>query len=230
MLDFVLNFLFPPVCVICGKIDKDWICTNCKKRIEKYEKFKDVNKEDINKIFSYLINDCREKIFFDEFFYCFEYKKIIRNLLLKYKFSDCAYLCNFFGNVILNNKKVSEIFENYDIMIPVPMDKIKKKQRGYNQTELITKITEKTMEKELVIDNNSLIKIKTTKTQSTLNAEERIVNVKNAFYVKNVEKIQGKKIIIFDDIITTGSTINEISRILKIAGAEKILVLVIAKD
>ena len=140
MLNFVLNFLFPPVCVICGKIDKDWICTNCKKRIEKYEKFKDVNKEDINKIFSYLINDCREKIFFDEFFYCFEYKKLIRKLLLNYKFKECSYLANFFANIMLNNKKINEIFKNYDIIIPVPMDKNKKVIRGYNQTELITNI------------------------------------------------------------------------------------------
>ena len=322
MLDFVLDFLFPPVCVICGKLDKMWICPKCKKRIEKYEKFKLVSKkEDINSLFNYLINDktrenyfikekmiktkempkikesfkikenhkvkemakiivnyeinnriekvevndCNEKIFFDEFFYAFEYKGIIRNLILKYKFTDASYLSYFFSNMILNNKKINEILKNYDIMIPVPMDKNKKSQRGYNQTELITKNIEKniitktqlinkkrinnnknknkfekcndkikyennTIKKYILIDNNCLVKSKTTQTQSTLSAKERLQNIKNAFGVKNVEKIKNKKIILFDDIITTGATVNEISKILKIAGAKKVLVLVIAKD
>lgn len=246
MLDFVLNFLFPSVCGICGKLNENWLCNNCKKRIKKYENFELVKgKDKINRLFNF-----SNTIYFDEFLYCFEYKKLIRNLLLKYKFSDCAYLSNMFGNVILNNKKINEIFEKYDIMIPVPMDKIKKLRRGYNQTELITKYLEKninfkvnfdseidiikTIENKdynnIVIDNKILIKNRNTKTQSTLKAEERIKNIENVFKVKDIEKIKNKRIILFDDIATTGSTVNEISRILKAAGASEILVLVIAKD
>lgn len=262
MLDFVLNFLFPPVCGICGKLDTNWLCDKCRKRLKKYERFELLQtKEKINKLFNFknteinIIenfsnNEPDINIYFDEFLYCFEYKKLIRNLLLKYKFSDCAYLSNMFGNVILNNKKSNEIFQKYDIMIPVPMDKIKKLRRGYNQTELITKYLEKNVNSKsdldskidiiknvenknyntIIINNNILIKNRNTKTQSTLNAEERIKNIENAFEVKDIEKIKNKRIILFDDIATTGSTVNEISKILKAAGASKILVLVIAKD
>ena len=268
MLDFVLNFLFPPVCGICGKLDENWICEKCKKRIEKYEKFKLIQgKEEINQLFNFrnidlVLNSLENKIsnndeihkliYFDEFLYCFEYKGLIRNLILKYKFSDCGYLSNLFANVILNNKKINEIFESYDIMIPVPMDKMKKQIRGYNQTELITKVIEKSINlkeknskkifceteksnykntnSKIIINNKCLIKIKNTKTQSTLSADERTENIKNAFLVDNKLEIKNKKIILFDDIATTGSTINEISKILKEAGVKKILVLVIAKD
>lgn len=290
MLDFVLNFLFPPVCGICGKLDSKWLCEKCRRRLEKYERFEIIKgKEKINKLFNFQNENCcdknnesnfkidreriqnlkdkkYEKIYFDEFFYCFEYKNLIRNLLLKYKFSDCAYLSNLFANVILNNKKINEIFEKYDIMIPVPMDKNKKAKRGYNQTELMVKVFEKNInfynintinnnissknnlkkiiktkinlndikkenaKPKIAIDYNSLIKIKQTKTQSTLKAEERTKNIENAFCVKDIEKIQNKRIILFDDIATTGSTVNEISKVLKNAGARKILVLVIAKD
>lgn len=246
MLDFVLNFLFPPVCGICGKLDTNWLCDKCKKRIKKYEKFELVKgKDKINRLFNF-----SNTIYFEEFLYCFEYKNLIRNLFLKYKFSECAYLSNMFGNVILNNKKINEIFEKYDIMIPVPMNKIKKLKRGYNQTELITKYLEKNINSKsgfdskkdiiknvenkdynnIVINNKILIKNRNTKTQSTLNAEERIKNIENAFKVKDIEKIKNKRIILFDDISTTGSTVNEISKILKAAGAYEILVLVIAKD
>lgn len=223
MLDFVLNFLFPPVCGICGKLDRNWICEKCKKRIEKYNKFKIVKgKKEINELFNFPnLNS-----YFDEFLYCFEYKSLIRNLLLRYKFSDCGYLSNLFANVILNNKKINEIFESYDIIIPVPMDKKKKAIRGYNQTELIAK----RFEKKIKIDNKNLIKVKSTRTQSTLTADERTKNVKNVFVIKNKSDVENKNIILFDDIATTGSTINEISKILKENGAERILVLVIAKD
>lgn len=185
MLDFVLNFLFPPVCGICGKLDKNWICLRCQKRLDKYEKFELIkSKKIINKMFYYI----REKIYFDEFLYCFEYKNLIRNLILKYKFSDCGYLSNLFANVILNNKKNNEIFKSYDIMIPVPMNKIKKKIRGYNQTELIAKHFKDCIK----IDSKNLVKIRNTKTQSTLSANERIQNVKNVFELKDTNSVKIK--------------------------------------
>ena len=73
-------------------------------------------------------------------------------------------------------------------------------------------------------------KIKNTKPQSTLSQKQRKDNVKNVYKLVNKEKISNKKIIIFDDIYTTGSTVNEISKILKQNGAKEIIVLTIAKD
>ena len=223
MLDFVLNFLFPPVCGICGKLDKNWTCENCRKRIKKYEKFEEINnKKILAKNFYYL----KDNIYFDELLYCFEYKNLIRNLILKYKFYDYGYLSNLFSNVILNNKKINEIIKSYDIIIPVPMSKIKKKIRGYNQTELIAEY----FKNYISIDKSSLIKLRKTKTQSTLLAYERAENIKNAFEVIDSSKIKNKNIIVFDDIVTTGLTVNEISKVLKNAGANKVFVLVLAKD
>ena len=223
MLDFVLNFLFPPVCGICGKLDKNWICTKCKKRIEKYERFEVVKTPKmIGEFFRFLEDD----IYFDELLYCFEYKNLIRKLILKYKFYDYGYLSNLFANVILNNKKINEIIKSYDIMIPVPMSKNKKRIRGYNQTELIVKH----FEEYIQINSTCLIKVKNTKTQSTLVATERVENIKNAFKIIDNNIVENKNVILFDDIITTGVTVNEISKILKKAGAKKVLVLIIAKD
>ena len=223
MLEFVLNFLFPPVCGICGKINKEWLCTNCEKRLERYQKEKYIQNFNNNKLKNY-----EENRYFDELFYIFEYKNLIRKLLLQYKFSDKSYLANFWVNVILKSKKMNEIFKNYDIMIPVPMEKNKEQIRGYNQTKLITDIIYKL--NKINVFNNILIKTKKTQTQSTLSLEKRYQNIENAFEVKNEQLIKNKKIIIFDDIYTTGATVNEISKILKKAGAKKILVLVIAKD
>lgn len=83
---------------------------------------------------------------------------------------------------------------------------------------------------EIPISVDSLIKQKNTLMQSSLRKDERAQNVQNAYKVINVEKIENKKILLVDDIYTTGATIKECKRVLKQAGVETIGVLVIAKD
>ena len=108
------------------------------------------------------------------------------------------------------------------------MEKIKKQKRGYNQAELIAKSIAKKY--EILHQEDVIVKIKNTKTQSTLKKGERKDNIKDAYIINEKNKIKGKKIILFDDIYTTGSTVNEISKKLKESGANEILVIVIAKD
>jgi competence protein ComFC len=131
------------------------------------------------------------------------------------------------------------------------MSKDKKRLRGYNQTELIAKNIQKQLllknienannedlnNKEFcnnLIEVNSkiLLKRKNVKKQSSLSKEERIKNVKNAFYIneKYKKNIWNKKVILLDDIFTTGATVEECSKLLREAGARKITVIVIAKD
>lgn len=250
----ILDSIFPPVCGICGKINEKWLCKNCEKRINKLEIFYliRINNNHIflkeNKLFKLIKSkNCKlkkykmknstrnfnkniqiNKIYFDELLYVFRYSGLIRKIILKYKFNDCAYLYNFFCTIIFNKENCCRKLKSYDIIIPVPMYEKKKKQRGYNQTELITnKIAEKL---EIKLEKNNIIKIKNTKTQSTLSESERKQNIKNAFLVNNKENILGKKVIIFDDIYTTGQTVNELSKKLKLAGAKEIIVFVLAKD
>ena len=210
MINMLLNFLFPPVCGICGKLDKEWVCKNCLEKLK------------INIIYQKAYNK-----YYDEIIYLFRYKDV-RKLILKYKFSNGAFLSNTFSKIILKNKNLCRNLKFYDIIIPVPMYKIKKQKRGYNQTELITKKIAKNL--ELQEDSKILLKIKNTKTQSKLNEKQRYENIKNVFNIKDNEKIKNKNIILFDDIITTGATINECARILKQNGATKVVVLAIAKD
>lgn len=237
MLELVLNFLFPKTCIICGKPHPNYICNTCEKRFEKYKKFNIIDNkkvildrlgiQNINLIQKYYLID-EEKIYWEKMLYCFDYKSTIRKFMLQYKFSGKSYLSEFFSYQILKNKKVYEILKSYDIIVPVPMDKNKKLKRGYNQTELITNIISKT--KIIEADNNVLEKVKATKTQSTLEKSERKNNVENSYAVKCSEKVKNRNVILFDDIYTTGATVNEISKKLKEAGAKNICVLVIAKD
>ncbi len=218
----VLDLIFPRVCGICGKFNENWICENCYKTLKKFQKSIIIYKNNL------LVQNKERKIYYDRILYFFEYKGIIRKLILKYKFQSQAYLNNLFSEIILRDENSCKVLEDYDLLIPVPMYEKKKKQRGYNQTELISKnVCEKL---NIILDINSVIKIRNTKVQSTLSAEERKENLKNAFYVQNKEKIKDKKIIVFDDIFTTGETVNEISKVLKKSGAKEILILILAKN
>ena len=233
MLDFVLNFLFPPTCVICGKLDKHYVCKTCERRFEKYRKYNEIdNKKILKNKFNTEINTEYyeidfQKFYWDQLLYVFDYRGIVRKTILQYKFNKKPYLSNFFAYEILKSKKVYEILNSCDIIVPVPMEKKKMNERGYNQTELITQIIEK---KSGIKEEKILVKIKTTKTQSLLEITERKRNIENAFCIKNPELVKSKKVILFDDIYTTGATVNELSKLLKEAECKSIFVLVIAKD
>ena len=172
----LINILYPQTCIICGKININFLCEKCKKRIKKYEKYKLIQSK---------------SFYIDKLFYCYEYRGIIRKILLDYKFYNKSYICNCFAKMLLNCKKTYGFFSFYDIIIPVPIDKQKRINRGYNQTELITNIIVQKTNKSVILN---------------------------------------KRIIVFDDIYTTGATADEISRILKENGAKEILFLVLAKD
>ena len=133
-----------------------------------------------------------------------------------------------FCEIFVKNKFGCDFVKNYDIIMPVPMHKIKKLKRGYNQSELFAKGISKMLEIPISVD--SLIKQKNTLMQSSLGKDERVKNVQNAYKVINAEKIENKKILLIDDIYTTGATIKECKRVLQQAGVKEIGVLVIAKD
>ncbi len=213
MFEFVLNFLFPPACSVCGKIDKNWLCAKCQKRVERLEK-------------SCVVEIENRK--YEKLWYLFQYESLVRKLILRYKFSNKAYLNHFFANRIVENERNCEILKEYDMIIPVPMHKKKMQKRGYNQTELVANELEKSL--GIPMRKDILSKVVNTTTQSKLGGKARQTNIQHAFFIKNDYEVEDKKIILLDDIYTTGATSEECSRVLKEAGAKEILVLVLAKD
>lgn len=204
-----LDLIFPPKCGVCGKIG-NFLCNECEEKIEKYK----INLVEKNIIYNKKVNKL----------YIYRYNGIIRNLLLEYKFYDKSFLADMFAKIIIKNKKIYRFLKSYDIIIPVPLHTKRKLERGYNQVELIAKKLG-----IIKVQSNCLVKIKNIRPQSEKGLKDRIINVKNVYNLQNIEKIKGKRIIIFDDIYTTGSTINECIKVLNEVTKE-IGVLIIAKD
>ena len=209
--------IYPQVCSICGKLNRESLCNKCRIKLEKE--------------FNFQVDDYSnsEKNFI-EHSYFFKYENLIRNQILSYKFQEKAYIYKTIGKFLEKKQKSFEILRKYDIILIVPISIQRKMKRGYNQSELLAKEIAKIL--QIKIDTKTLKKIKNNITQSTLNKEQREQNVIGAYKIKNIETNKNKKILIFDDIYTTGSTSNECAKVLVQAGIPKehIGILTIAKD
>ena len=209
-----LNLCYPNVCGICEKISNEYICNKCRLKIKQYTKS--------------IINEFDNAKYFNTHAYMFAYDGIIRMKIIRYKFLNSPYLYKFFSNIILNDLKLVDYIRSFDVIIPVPIHKKRKKKRGYNQSELIAKEISKKLKIQLQL--NVLYKNVNNSPQSTLNQEQRKYNTKDVYILKNKELIKNKNILIFDDIYTTGNTVNECSKIIRNAQVNNIGVLTIAKD
>lgn len=206
----ILDIIYPKTCGMCEEISKSYLCSKCKHKLERILKLK---------------TDEYKGMYFSSHTYLFKYEEGIRDKLLKYKFRDYSYLYKFFSEIIINNCNLKN---NYDIILPVPIHKKRKQQRGYNQSDLIAKEVAKNVNIEY--SNKVIIKIVNTVPQSTLNQTQRAKNVLGIYKVTNSQMIYKKRILLIDDIFTTGSTVNECSKVLKQNGVKSVDVLTIAKD
>ena len=212
-INHILNLIYPNVCGICGKICKESLCKKCEIKLDNIKKFK--------------IDKIKDKNF-EKHLYIFKYEGIIKEKLIEFKFNQKPYICKTFVKFLIKNKKICRFLKSYDIIIPVPIHYNRKLERGYNQSALIVKQIAKQL--DIKYEDKVLYKKINNKPQSTKNKEERKQNVIGVYDIKNEYKILNKKILLLDDIYTTGSTVNECSKILKKTGAKKVDIITIAKD
>ena len=219
----ILNLIYPPTCGICGKLNENFLCKKCEKILESEAVF-GVDKYGKMKI----KNTSKDKKYFNEHLYIFLYQGIIRRIILKYKFQEEAYLYKTFVNFLLKNENFFEKIEKYDTIVPVPISGKRLKSRGYNQSELIAK--EIAYNSNLILETECLYKVRNIVEQSKLNKEERLKNIQGVYELVSKEKLYKKKILLIDDIFTTGSTVNECAKVLRNAFPRKIGVFTLAKD
>ncbi len=155
-----------------------------------------------------------------------EYTGVIREALIRYKFRNKPGYGRTLSGLI--GKAVEENYSGreFDIIISVPLHRERKFTRGYNQALLLSReLSRKTGIKDA---SQLLVRYRHTEAQSLLDKGKRHENIKGAFRVTKPEMISGKGILLVDDIMTTGSTLNECGRVLKEAGASYVAAVVVA--
>lgn len=139
-------------------------------------------------------------------------------LIQKFKNGN-AYLKNYFALLIAEKL---ENFPDFDLIVYVPSAAKSLRRRGYNQSFLLAQSVSQKTGKPLL--KNAVIKTKETLHQKELNGSERAENLKNSFKVAKRSEIKNMRVLVIDDVLTTGATANEISRILIAAGANKVYI------
>lgn len=228
--DFILDLLFPINCVGCGK-EGEWICSECQNEIIQ---IKEPTCPNCNRLTSNgkFCPRCREKSYLTGVIVAAYYKEgPLKEAIHTFKYDGVFDLAKDLGKIltgVLENR-----WKKRAILIPVPLHKKRRAKRGYNQSELLTReINKNVLRGVLPILINKLIRHKfTKKTQVELSGQKRRENMKNCFsWVGTKNELQGKTVILIDDIYTTGSTLQECARIIRQnAGVREVWGLVLAK-
>ncbi|MDD5145524.1 MAG: phosphoribosyltransferase family protein [Candidatus Pacebacteria bacterium] len=165
-------------------------------------------------------------------YFAISYKNnLVKNLIHQFKYDPYVkeLSVSLSSLIITHLLTIQKSFDrDNSVLIPVPVTKKRKKLRGFNPSEEIAKELAKNLNLPLLAD--CLIKIKETRPQMELSAEERMENIKGVFAVENAEKIKDKKILLVDDVYTTGSTMEECAGALKGSGAFEVWGVVVARE
>ncbi len=163
--------------------------------------------------------------YYDRGFAVWEHSPAVGKAIYQFKYHNRRIYSRFFAKEMVTSYGTYINQWNIDLIVPIPISKKRKRQRGYNQTELLAKEISRLT--GISYETKGLVRIKETVAQKKLNVRQRRYNLLHAF-VWNKEKLQGKNVLLIDDIYTTGSTIDICSHILKQNGAKNVYFLTIS--
>lgn len=200
----IAEMLFPPKCVLCGRIlekNETDLCADCR----------------IN------APECpvkRTKLpFLDSWLAVWHYEGHARNSLLRYKFYNKRHYAHSYGR-LLAMKIAREREDAFDLITWVPISRWRRLRRGYDQVELLANAVAAELGMEPV---QCLRKIRHNRAQSGIVGQaHRRANVLGVYEAVEPERFRGKRVLLLDDIITTGATVGECARVLLTAGAEEV--------
>jgi ComF family protein len=203
MFKALLDLIFPPKCEVCRQPGRDALCPECCRQIKFLRPQLGVYSAAV-------------------------YDGVVKEALHRFKFQGRQGLAEPLGVLLVQylsqapGLKMSEV----EALVPVPLHRKRLRQRGYNQAELLARVIGRYYDKPVV---TALERQRNTHAQFDLPRQERFTNLKEAFRVGDRAAVQNRKVMLVDDIYTTGSTVGECVRALKTAGARRIEILTLSR-
>ncbi len=213
ILDFknrILELIFPPRCMFCSTVVPigNCVCSKCACSITPKTFVRTILEFGEENI------DCISP---------FKYSGKVREAIWSFKFRGRKHYAKYFAKVI--SREILNIYKNFDVVTAVPLSELRVRQRGYNQSECLARLIAKSLG---VKYDDLLIKTKENFPQHTLTLNERFENVKGVYRVSNIREVRNKNILLCDDVVTTGSTLKECAKMLKLFGAKSVTCCTIA--
>lgn len=210
MFHRLLDLLFPPKCVLCKKLlsrEETDICHHCRQIAPEMEKPK------------------FRLSFVAGWTALWYYKDDVRSSVLRFKFGRKRCYAQSYGRALAMHLQQKD-FDKYDVLTYIPVAPLRKFRRSYDQVELIAKVVADELDVRLI---PTLRKTRNTPPQSGFkDASQRRANVLGAYKIKNSDLVREKRILLLDDVITTGATASECARVLLVAGAKEVYCAAIA--
>ena len=194
----------PPFCDLCGDpvagaVDHDFICYTCS----------------------------AEKPSFDGARSAARYDGVVGEALRKLKYEKALWLAPDMANLLHNCLKAEFPARSFDLIVPVPLHHVRRRSRGYNQSAVLAHELGRQIKCPSI--SGMLRRIRPTTTQTNLTASQRLSNVKNAFQSRRAKWLAGRRVLLVDDVMTTGATVNACAKALKKGGASSVHVLTVAR-
>ncbi len=219
------SLIYPNLCCCCNQSligNEEIICTECQYQLPKTNFHKDRDNA-VEQIFRgrVAIESAASYLYFHK-------GGSVQKLMHLFKYKGMHQIGSHLGKIYGNEILSSDGFSDIDIIVPVPMHPAKQRKRGYNQSEIFAKALSDSMQKPL--STKDLIKREQTGTQTKKSRFVRWENVETVFYVANSKHFENKHVLIVDDVVTTGATIESCAqKLLEIDGVKiSILTLAIA--
>ncbi len=209
MLNDFVALIFPKICVSCGKSlfkNEQTICTFCAYHLPKTN-FHLAADNPIEKIFW-----GRVQIHSAAAFYEFNKGGKVQHLIHQLKYKGQKEIGNTLGKLYGFDLKLNDRFNTVNIIIPVPLHEKKKKKRGYNQSDYFAEGLAQSMEVD--VDLKILYRIANSETQTKKSRFNRWQNVESIFKLNNTSTLEGKHILLVDDVVTTGATLEACAQVL----------------
>jgi ComF family protein len=231
----LLDLLFPPLCHICRafipQAGELFICADCLRKISFLVSplcqvcgtpFATENGSD------HVCGACLKNPHLPSCRSATIYAGPVQELIHRFKYGHRVHLCQPLGLLTVRALDGFRAEAAPDLIVPVPLHRKRLRQRGYNQSQLIGEVIGKQWRVPLEVGN--LRRVRWTEPQTTLDAVERRSNVRGAFAVQDPRRLEGKRVLLVDDVFTTGSTIRACAEPLREAGVAALFVVTVARS
>ena len=224
MLTDLISLFFPHLCEACDQPlvkGEDILCSHCLHKLPR------TNAHKIDNIFITAKLYVKLNISGIYSFLYFRKQSSVQKLLHKLKYKNKPQIGTFLGKLFGSELAEAGInFSSYDFIVPVPLHKSRQRRRGYNQSEKFSSGLSEVL--NIPVNQSIIQRIHKSTTQTRKTRQQRWENVKDIFYVYHAEEIKNKRILLIDDVITTGATLEASANKLIEAGVSEISVLTIA--
>src|SRR5215813_1880997 len=218
-----VSLLYPATCAVCGNNVRagEYLCNGCEAKIVRIappfcETCSEPFEGSITTAFS-CANCTHRTIYFDAAVAAYRGRGIVRQVIHDFKYGHQVHLRHLVARWLcaaFDDERLSA--RQFDIIVPVPLHPTRRRERGFNQASLLAEL----LSARTSIRCKAVLKrVRYTTTQTALDRAERIENLHNAFRLRKNADVRGLHVLLVDDVLTTGSTLSECSRILKRAGA-----------